>query len=122
MNRLKRDNRREKRIDMDILVDARDEEERAMGWYYYLTDTITFPFKAQCVSTHPASSLKEEEFVEVTGMAPEFECLREMFVESQWDGQDAMVPLAQLRGVSVDKETQEALEDWHYWVGRGYGF
>jgi hypothetical protein len=31
------------------------------------------------------------------------------------------VPLAQLRPLSKDRETQEAVGDWHYWVDRGYG-
>jgi len=27
-----------------------------------------------------------------------------------------------LEGVQVDEETQQAIEDWQYWVGRGYEF
>jgi len=26
----------------------------------------------------------------------------------------------QLEGIEVDEETQQAIEDWHYWVERGY--
>ena len=37
-------------------------------------------------------------------------------------GRDLAVPLAQLEGIGVDEETQEAIEDWHYWVARGYEF
>ena len=25
-----------------------------------------------------------------------------------------------LKGLRVDEETREAIEDWHYWVGQGY--
>jgi len=32
------------------------------------------------------------------------------------------VPLAQIAVVEADDATQEAVEDWHYWVNRGYGF
>ena len=35
---VKKDGVREERINMEIVVDAYDEEERAMGWYYYLAD------------------------------------------------------------------------------------
>ena len=28
--------------------------------------------------------------------------------------------LMQLEGLQVDKETQQAIEDWRYWVDRGY--
>ena len=34
----KKDNRREHRINMEIIVDAYDEHERAMGWYCYLEE------------------------------------------------------------------------------------
>jgi hypothetical protein len=32
----KRDEEREARISMEVVVDAHDDEERAMGWYYDL--------------------------------------------------------------------------------------
>src|SRR5215212_10023363 len=37
------DEAREHRIDMEIVVDAYDEQERAMGWYYYLEGKIHLP-------------------------------------------------------------------------------
>lgn len=37
----------ENRIEMEIVVDAYDESERAMGWYYYLQDNLNVPFKAE---------------------------------------------------------------------------
>ncbi|WP_228039113.1 calcium-binding protein [Nostoc sp. LEGE 12450] len=30
---------------MEVVVDAYDEEERAMVWYYYLAENMDFPFK-----------------------------------------------------------------------------
>jgi hypothetical protein len=36
MTKIKKDRIREHRIDMEIIVDAHDEVERAMGWYYHL--------------------------------------------------------------------------------------
>jgi hypothetical protein len=122
MKRVKRDDHREERIDMEILVDAYTEEERAMGWYYYLADTVTFPFQATCVQDHHKSPLEEHEMVEVLDLSPENTCLREIYVDVQRNGQQLSVPLAQLKAISADEDTQEALDDWHYWVGRGYGF
>ena len=26
----------------------------------------------------------------------------------------------ELEGIRVDEETQQAIEDWHYWVKQGY--
>ncbi len=30
------------------------------------------------------------------------------------------VALVQLEGINVDEETQQAIEDWHYWLEREY--
>ncbi len=122
MSRMKKDKIREDRIDMEIIVDAYGEEERAMGWYYYLEDNLTFPFKAKCIAKRSVSPLKVGEIVEVTGMAPEEECMHEIFVEIQWEKQKLAVPLSQLKGISVTNETKQAIEDWHYWVSMGYQF
>ena len=118
----KTDKAREDRIIMEIVVDAYNEEERALGWYYYLEDKLAFPFKAKCVAPREISPLKRGEEVEVIGMPSEDECEREMFVTVEWEKRTVAVPLSQLTGVDVDKETRQAIEDWDYWVGRGYEF
>ena len=56
-------------------------------------------------------------------MAEADQCLHEMFVEIEWEGNDSLaVPLSQLQGLDIKKQSQQAIEDWHYWVARGYGF
>jgi hypothetical protein len=61
--------------------------------------------------------------MEVVGMAPENECEREMFMETPWEHKRTLaVPLSQLKVVHGDEETQQAVEDWHYWVEMGYQF
>jgi Calcium binding len=116
----KRDEIREQRIAMEAVVDAYGSSERAMGWYYYLDGKMKVPFKARCRFARPISVLKVEEEVEVLGMAPEEECESEMFVWIARAGERVAVPLAQLRALSKDQETQEAVGDWLYWVDRGY--
>ena len=39
------DKNREERIDMEVVVDAYNEDEREMGWYYYLEDKLQFLLK-----------------------------------------------------------------------------
>ena len=119
----KRDEEREQRISMEIVVDAHDEEERAMGWYYYLEDKLTFPFLTRCISERAISPLRVGDEVEVVGMARENECEKEMFVETPWEHKRTLaVPLSQLQVVHGDEETQQPVEDWHYWVEMGYEF
>jgi len=38
MARVKENKTRERRIEMEVVVDAYNESERAMGWYYYLEE------------------------------------------------------------------------------------
>ncbi len=118
-----RDEAREERISLEIVVDANDEGERAMGWYYYLEETLHVPFTARCITERAISPLRAGDEVDVVGMAPEIECEREMFVEMPWEHKLTLaVPLSQLAVVDADEETRQAVEDWHYWVGRGYEF
>ncbi len=117
-----KDDAREERIHMEIVVDAYDEVERALGWYYYLESTLQFPFKAECVSERATSPLQVGERVEVTGTPSEDECKYEMFVNVGWQEQNLAVPLSQLKPVGADEDTREAVADWRYWVARGYEF
>ena len=50
MKRPSRDEEREQRITMEIIVDAYTPEEQAMGWYYSLEDRLHFPFVARCTA------------------------------------------------------------------------
>ncbi|MBL7184673.1 MAG: calcium-binding protein [Anaerolineae bacterium] len=122
MPKVEKNEDREYRIDMEIIVDAYDEEERAMGWYYYLEDKLRFPSRARCIAERRISPLKVGEEVQALGMILEDACLHEMFVELCWSGRTFGVPLSQLEAIEADSETQEAIEDWHYWVARGYRF
>lgn len=118
----KRDEEREERIEMEIVVDCYNEDERAAGWYCYLEDQLQFPFTARCVAKRAVSPLKVGDEVEVTGMAPDEECGSEIFVMMRWEKDGLAVPLAQLEPVGADEATTQAVGDWHYWVGQGYGF
>lgn len=113
---------REHRIHIEIIVDAYDEQERAMGWYYYLEDKLQFPLLARCIAKRAISPLQVGDEVELIGMAPEDECEREMFVTIRWEREGLAVPLSQLQVIHAGDQTKEAVEDWHYWVNRGYQF
>ena len=120
MTRQAKDEAREERIHMEIVVDAYGSEEQAISWYNYLDDTLQFPFSARCVVRRMTSPLEPDDKVEVVGMASDEECMHEMFVLIRWKRRQLAVPLMQLEGIQVDEETRQAIEDWHYWVNRGY--
>ncbi len=121
MAKVKKNGDRENRIAMEIIVDANGPEEQAMGWYYYLKEKLRFPFPAKCVGERAISPLRKGDEVEILGMAPEEECQHEMFVMMRWERRGLAVPLSQLNPIAeADRDTREAVGDWHYWVKQGY--
>jgi hypothetical protein len=120
MKRRLREEEREQRITMEIIVDAYTPAEQAIGWYYSLEDRLHFPFAARCTAERSISPLRIGDEVDVVAMAPEVECQHEMVVLIRWERRPLAVPLAQLEGVAVDEQTRQVIEDWQYWVAQGY--
>jgi Calcium binding len=114
--------RREKRIRDEIVVDAYGPEERAMGWWAYLDDTLRFPFQARCLIRRAISPLRVGETVSITGMAADEDCVRDILVLTQLADRTFGVPLRQLKPLNADAQTVEAIADWHYWCEMGYSF
>lgn len=119
MDKIDKNEEIENRISEEIIVDAYNREEQAMGWYYYTDDHIEYPFQARCIKERTISPLNVDEVVEVIGMPDETDCRSELFVLIKWQDRTFGVPLAQLEPV---KDEIEAVNDWHYWVNRGYEF
>lgn len=117
-----RDDARERRIHDEIIVDCYSPEEQATGWYASLEDRLTFPFLARCSAERAISPLRVGDEVQVVGMAPAEECEHEMFVLTPWERRTLAVPLAQLEPLAADDDTTQLVEDWRYWVARGYEF
>jgi hypothetical protein len=120
--RLAKKSKVENRILMDIIVDAYDEQKRAMGWYYYLEEKLNFPFNAICIQEIEISPLFLKEKIKVIGMASERYCNHDMLVKISWHNRTISVPLSQLKGIKVDFSTQQAISDWCYWLNQGYEF
>ncbi len=122
--RPKQEEEREERITMEIIVDSYNESEAWTGWFCYLENTLSFPFKASCIKSRKTSPLKPGEHVTVVGMLNDDEGagLGEMMVEAECEDDTMGIPLAQIKGINVDKKTAEAIADWHYWVAQGRQF
>jgi len=123
MPKPKTDKAREQRIEMEIVADCHDEAEQMMGWYNYLEERLRFPFIVHCIAKREISPLRVKDEVEVIGMVSENECRHEIFVRMRWERDGLGVPLSQLKpSAYADKQTIQAVEDWHYWVKQGYQF
>ena len=129
MDRPPKDEAREERISMEVIVDAYSREGRVLGWYYYLDNEISYASDtiiARCIRERAISPLEVGDEVEILHVAPEEECEREMFVMIRWGtpgGKQGLgVPLSQLEVVYGNENVRQAVGDWHYWVDRGYEF
>ena len=116
------DAEREQRIRMEIVADAHDAEEQARGRYAYLEDTLRFPVPARCSAACATSPLAVGDAAEIVGLASGEQCAHGMLVLIPRQRRTLAVPLAQLEALGVDDQTRQAIEDWRYWVDRGYGF
>jgi hypothetical protein len=112
----------EQRILMEIVVDAYDEAERAMGWHCYLDEQLDYEFDARVRNEYPTSPLETGQTVKVLGVAPDHICQNDMLVWVRWSGRKLAVPLSQLVPLVDDQRIVQAVADWHYWLGRGYEF
>jgi len=110
----------DQRLSFEIIPDAHDAEEQSLGWFNYLEEHLQFPFQAECVAERATSPLRVGEHVNVVGLPSEDVCKHEMFVNIRWQDRSLAVPLTQLTGVHVDDEAEQAIQDWHTWVDRGY--
>jgi hypothetical protein len=123
MKQIPKDPAREDRISDEIIVDANGEDEVLMGWLTYLQDNLACPFEAECIEEMKISPLRKGEKVTVLELLDDEENLgSDFFVRIEWGGRKMGVPLAQLKSLKADKETQQAIEDWQYWKARGYEF
>jgi hypothetical protein len=113
-----RDEERDERIKMEIIVDTYSPEEQAMGWHAYLNDILDFPFEGRCRTEREESPLKEGEIVRVVGMPLTDPTLRQQFVTIEWKNRELGVPLKQLEPVDASSNTEQAIADWHYWLER----
>ena len=67
-------------------------------------------------------ALSKGETVRFLRMVPEDACCTDILVMIRWHGRNIAVPLSQLAAINVDQSTAQAIGDWQYWVGQGYGF
>lgn len=117
------DEYREDRIVMQVVVDAYNSEERALGWYYYLEGKIDFPFQARWARKKAMSSPHKDNLYTVIGMADIEDCDDDMYVMVEFDDDELPIPLFQLVPIhDVSEASREAICDWHYWSERDYQF
>ena len=107
-------------IEDEIIVDCYDEYEVAMGWIVYLSDNMSFPFKAKIRTEKSVGNLKKDDIVNVVELMNSDE---EMISIDEFEATVGIeygehiydIPLDMIEGIDSDKETSEVIEAWRYW-------
>ena len=109
-----KDEERKNRIYFEIIVDAHNEEEQKMGWFYYMQDSLNFPFQAE-VPIKKRKGEKVIQKVEVLELTSDEDFGSDMKVEVSYNEDIFEVPLLSLTNIVADESTVQAIEDWKYW-------
>jgi len=107
-------------IEDEIIVDCYDEYEVAMGWTIYLSDNMSFPFKAKIRTEKCVGNLKKDDIVNVVELMNSDEKMIsidefEATVGIEYGEHIYDIPLNIIEGIDCNKETFEAIEAWCYW-------
>ena len=107
-------------IEDEIIVDCYDEYEVAMGWTIYLSDNMSFPFKAKIRTEKSIGNLKKDDIVNVVELMNSDEKMISIYefeatVGIEYGEHIYDIPLNIIEGIDCNKETFEAIEAWCYW-------
>ncbi len=108
-------------IDFEVVVDACDDDEVNMGWYYFMAESLQFPFKA-VATIKKRNGTTEERTVDVVEDATDgdrFKC-QAYYVNVDLDGVLMKVEVGDLKPINASEETLKAITVWKYWLENGY--
>ena len=108
--KIREDSEREDRIEKNALVDTYSADEALSGWYAYLEDTISFPFKI---------ASKNKIIKTVSGLCCIEEFDGDFYVWIEIDNDQMMVGIRDLKIIEASQQTVQVIEDWQYFCARG---
>lgn len=110
-------------IAYEAIVDANDEGEVNMSWYYFFEDTLSFPLVAE-TGIKARDGKEHLTKVNVLGLVSDrdLEESPDILFEVSPLGSDMVleVRLSKLKNVKADKEGKTAFELWHFWKSDDY--
>jgi hypothetical protein len=102
-------------IDDEITVDCYDAEEANMGWYYFMSESLEYPFMAKA-KIKKRNGTTEERNVEVVSEATDAERFggEEFYVNIDYEGILMKVEVLDLEPINASEDTLRALAVWRY--------
>ena len=108
-------------IDYEVVVDAYDDSEVYMGWYYFMSERLKFPFKA-VATIKKRNGTSEKHTVEVVEDATDgdrFKC-QAYYVNVDYEGVMMKAEVGDLKPINASEETLKAITVWQYGKENGY--
>lgn len=104
-------------IDYEIIVDAHDDIEMSMGWYYTFEERLVFPFTATAQLKKKGGGV-ESKRVKIVGLHSDEEGFTEKEFQLEMEQGDYVVPIeySKLSEIEADDETLEMFQIWDFWV------
>lgn len=108
-------------IGSEIVVDANDDDEVFMGWYYFMAESLEFPFQAIATIKKRNGTIEERtvEVVEDATNGDRFKC-QAYYVNVDYEGVLMKVEIADLKPIKASAETLKAITVWKYWKEKDY--
>ena len=108
-------------IEEEIVVDANGDDEVYMGWYYFMSETLEFPFKAVATIKKRNGTIEERtvEVVEDATDSERFKC-QAYYVNVDYEDVMMKVEVADLKPINASEETLKAITVWQYGKENGY--
>jgi len=105
------------KIDYEIIVDSHDEYEMSMGWYYFMEESITFPFKATAQLKKRDGSIEKKEVI-IVGLSSDEESFMSNDFELEMETEQHInkISFSKLSNIKASAETLEAFTIWNYWI------
>lgn len=103
------------KIDYEIIVDAYDEYEQSMGWYYFFEETIDFPFTAMAQLKKRDGTI-ESKRVKIVGLSSKEEDFMNDDFNLEMEQGQYIRPIAYsaLSDIRAADETLEAFQIWDF--------
>ena len=105
-------------IDNEITVDCYDDDEANMGWYYFMSESLEFPFMAKVI-IKKTDGKKEESTVEVVSNATNSDRFNGggFYVNVAYQGILMKIEVRDLKPINASENTLKALTVWQYAKG-----
>ena len=105
-------------IDDEVVVDCYGEEEANMGWYYFMAESMSFPFMAK-TTLKKRGGATEAATVEVVGNATDANRFggEDFYVNVDYNGVLMKVEVRDLEPIDASENTLRTLAVWRYGKG-----